>query len=992
MNSDADPATASCGAGTTAGSLDGRRVELTLRSVSESHGFLCHPDVDGDIFFFHADDAEADCFVPGDVVSAVLQYRGGKYRATDAQYCPTPTIHPLPITPDPWTIWLALRGAFSRLAQGEITPRSCRDALARLRQRGTDISECLMEWRPTGSHNLLQSFRDVTDRLGSARLGAARERLAALRQRLGVGASLEAIAMLEYLDRAIAFRSPSEVAVRPTEATEASAPAPRPGPTGQPAAQREAPTPIPLFVGGLSRTATLQNVLDLLLPLDPAAKVHLHPVPPTAGAPRSAKVVVSADRAAEVARRLDGMELDGWQLRVRPWLATGQASRPAGRGAKAQATTHVRTATDRTALQSLSATSRSLRSASGFAVDATCLTIYVDEGWPQSAGGSAHSRIGVIAGIVWIGDRPDPGILPLIRTHLDPMTERPVCLQRLLQCSRALPFLMPISAAGQVAQNEYPELLRTAVAVLLGWVLPQEGSKCRVRILAERIQGSEEGTQRTEYFRGLIAGLKGSQTAGRFARWDVEEVRWTGKNDEYVPYGDLVAYLGASAEGGQVLAEAARVHEWPGYVQLSTRLLPRLVELDAAEATGFAEALIALVREQRGTRLCQMVVDGAVRRAQDNPGLATAVVAALERAYEQKERNLDELRAVSRPFLEGLPAPAEKAHPRLQLLRSVLELQDANHHGDPERAYAAAACYEARRDRLAPHDRELCAYADLNLAVHYNDRFESEVAQLISAGVVESPGFDYLSPVMRGRAMSSLGQAYAIAGMASEADAWFGEALRTFTESGLPERDVQTEVSQTGVYRAINALDGELPTALQLVESVGGPLSDAARQLAAIHERKYDYQHHLFLRSLWAMPDKREATAAYLAKRSRWHHDQQHPWELIALYRGLLLWRTEGGAETDEASVFWFRQGIEVATAPHHGAVLRLIGATIATVAACCHEGDDFGATAHGLLDGIGKCIPGADAALTSLRAVLDRGPQPEAISEALGSLPFNYR
>ena len=115
----------------------------------------------------------------------------------------------------------------------------------------------------------------------------------------------------------------------------------------------------------------------------------------------------------------------------------------------------------------------------------------------------------------------------------------------------------------------------------------------------------------------------------------------------------------------------------------------------------------------------------------------------------------------------------------------------------------------------------------------------------------------------------------------------------------------------------------------------------------------------------------------------------QHPWEIIALYRGLLLWRCSEDA-ADAPAATGLRRGIAIATARQHGAVLRLIAAVIAVAGACCVPAEaDFIASAQELLGDLATRLPNAAESIAALRAILDRKP---AAHEALAVLPFNYR
>ena len=62
---------------------------------------------------------------------------------------------------------------------------------------------------------------------------------------------------------------------------------------------------------------------------------------------------------------------------------------------------------------------------------------------------------------------------------------------------------------------------------------------------------------------------------------------------------------------------------------------------------------------------------------------------------------------------------------RMRLLWILPAFQDANHDGDPGRFRETLNNYFLLREAAPESDRELTAYTDLNMAVHFADRFSS---------------------------------------------------------------------------------------------------------------------------------------------------------------------------------------------------------------------------------------------------------------------------
>ena len=212
----------------------------------------------------------------------------------------------------------------------------------------------------------------------------------------------------------------------------------------------------------------------------------------------------------------------------------------------------------------------------------------------------------------------------------------------------------------------------------------------------------------------------------------------------------------------------------------------------------------------------------------------------LERKWTTKDR-------VVPHFLKEIPPDRFKERPRLQLLRILIGFQHANHNGDPDLATALVDRYHSLRPRILELDRDLCAYADLNLSVHHHDSFEFDKALSLVDGWINDPLFQALSVMNRGRMYSSRGQSLALLGRNQEADEAFARALSIFSaESAL----LASDIAQTKTYQAMNALDHDAPSAVSLVEGLLGKfLITTALNLMALLERPF--AAHLFLKALW---------------------------------------------------------------------------------------------------------------------------------------------
>lgn len=620
-------------------------------------------------------------------------------------------------------------------------------------------------------------------------------------------------------------------------------------------------------------------------------------------------------------------------------------------------------------------------------------TIYIDEAWPGAIQNAVKPRNeGVIAGLICHGNSSvcfkD---LPEIKTHsYGNLKSAKEYLVKLLSCNKCLPFIFPIylSDESEQAIAHYDLLLQQAIKLLLGWVLPKRSTKARLHIYLERIGGHHPGENRTEFFAGMLA-----ENPRRYGKWILDTVQWTDKEFGYIPYADLLAHMTLEhTERSRALGDLVDYKNLPGYVPLSLELIPRLERLEHLETSANLEDVLDFAMETGASPFGRLVLSDIATRLAQCPDLQQRLLDTLENRYQGKVRDLNGLRrqfAIARQLIPSLP---EVAAPRMRLLWHLLALQDANHDGDPERIRQSASAYLAERTALRDADRDLCAYADLNLAVHYADRFEFNEAEVTISEWVDDPLFPALSLRQQGRMYSARGQYRAMHYDAPAAEDCFVKALAAFQQATLTAEERTREQEQTRIYRAINALDGGLPGALEHTEIVLGPVADAARTLASDGSVKNQYRHHLLLRALF-QGDEAVAAArtAYLDQRAQWQDGApQHPWPLIHLYRCLLFCSQENANdETLAAARSRFDLALLITTLETHGATVKLIGAMIATIAACCFDDNRYVDNARKLLDEA-RVLPAADFVIDELAEVLTT-PEPAAINRALAALPFNY-
>ena len=544
-----------------------------------------------------------------------------------------------------------------------------------------------------------------------------------------------------------------------------------------------------------------------------------------------------------------------------------------------------------------------------FSKDASHIRIYLDETWPGTQD-KEYGDIGVIAGIVWAGTEPDYSELPKIQTHIRTRSagEFRKVIDRLLNCRRALPFIFPITKR-DITLTDYPWMFRIALQTLLGWILPQNGRPCEVEIFAEGIgqSGMSPGVNYASSFQEMCNTIRCTSGKGRMSRWHIRGVSSmpeddAGKNFEYIPYGDAVAYLAVPTEkarqyGGGFDAERT----FPGYVPISQELLNWLNQLDTFSPKGYAETLFEFAKEHHKTKLYSFIVNEAVEHAQNDADFRDALFDELEDMFSRKERDLAILSSLTRILVKRFPVELFDGSPRQKLIRLLVELQNANHSGRPEDAAACVEKYRLLRDRLIEDNRELCAYADMNLAVHYNDLLDFGKAASICRPWEQDPSFDYLGLRIRGQILSSIGQGYAFAGDFVRGYEYFRKALKVFGN----RQDFADEIDQTAVYCALDVLDNRyFPQALRMAEAVFR--CEFAEAVGKYADDLYrPFHHHLLVKNLFFNPEAERYIPLYLARRDTWQNKPQHPWELIELYRILLLHRQDPAAAKERTEALW---------------------------------------------------------------------------------------
>lgn len=648
---------------------------------------------------------------------------------------------------------------------------------------------------------------------------------------------------------------------------------------------------------------------------------------------------------------------------------------------------------------------RSVKFADSMATD---IVVYLDEAWPK------HGRYGVIAGVVWLGQRPDPNLLPLAPQHLrlqkDFDGKAVDFITRLKDCPHAIPFIFRFTPTGNRAPTDaYEEMVHESLLMLLGWILPTRlpvanRKPTGVRIICEAIGADHHGGRKqTDVLRGLILQAA-RRDPTRFERWAITELRWVQKTEAnpktfnswevldqgYLGYADLLAYLtlGEESPNARVLAELSNPDEWAECLTISPGLA-NLMEQVHITAPAFPGDFLSKMAVNLGRPLIDRTLDSLREKWQDDTDAKARILAELDARYVGKVRDLT---ALSRQFevvrrtVGKLPPDAPR---RLRLIEMALRLQMSNHFGDPVALAGLEEDYgDLRRRALENGEADLVAHVDLNLAVCASDRFEPEQALLIVEDLFEEE--PRLSLLSRAKLHSARGQYLSMTGDHEAARDAFNEALGLISKADLTEEDRGADWDQTAIYRAFNAIDAGFPDAREQVEEV-------IRKGGIEPTLKNQFRHHLWLRFLFSEPGLAEDRKAYLDQVSDDVLDR-HPWQLIAMYRGLFA------AELDRAedAVKWFNRSLEIALGSMHGATLRIIAAVIATLAWRETGEEAFKEAASKIINGgweavvpnltLTEALPTTAFIVEELEKALHKDEPCFRSEEILGLLSFNYR
>ena len=620
-----------------------------------------------------------------------------------------------------------------------------------------------------------------------------------------------------------------------------------------------------------------------------------------------------------------------------------------------------------------------------FVLTSDTIAIFIDE----VELGTAH---GAIAGIVWNGSEADHRVLSHIGTH----RRSPEPLRELLGCAKAFPFLVPVrGAAGAPAR--YLPMVRTALQLLLGWLLPLPQRPTRVLVFLERYGEYDPGDDLTPYFAGALDESR-VDFPERFAPWRLAQVGWEGKSFGYIPWGDLVGYWYLARV---VRGERFGGHDCtklPGYMPVDGDGYRRIRAASRIAGTPAVEELLDVARDLAGTELGRLVLRSAASAVAGSATLQERLLDELER--RRRDGDPRQLRPQEAAVRSLIGEPAANAPLRVRLLAMGLGLGS----GDTERAMAAGEAFAAARPRALLLDRELVARIDHAQASAAADHFifTSTAARL--EALRADPAFTYLTPAAQARLLSVQARVLAVDGRYGEAEEGFAAALAlVLDDPGLGDAPRERERERIACWRAMNALDGRLTDAPALLAAaLGHKPANAAVPLATVSGEAAEAErgrHHLLLRGLWFHSVDEAAEDAYLDAYDAWGElPAQHPGMLAGAYRALLLWRDDAD---EEAVAACFHEALVGANDEGRGPLQRLTMAAVAVAAWACVAEDGFRELAERELaaaETVGEGYAEAAQELRAALAAVDELPEdaePEAMEaiadRAITALPGSW-
>ena len=342
-------------------------------------------------------------------------------------------------------------------------------------------------------------------------------------------------------------------------------------------------------------------------------------------------------------------------------------------------------------------------------------------------------------------------------------------------------------------------------------------------------------------------------------------------------------------------------------------------------------------------------------------------------------------------FLEKWrPTGAGAFPPRLRLLWLAAKLAQSNHLGRSPSELSWKEEMEVLSNRLYLEDAPLCCFADLHLAVAQTNAYAFDIAEKTLSRWSQCdpaiPGARYF-----GQVQSSLGQHHAFRGDPEGAVKLFREAIDIFGKLTDPDQ-ARRECDQTRAYLVTSMMDVSNPDrealAREMQTYLGGKvLQKTVAVLARDDSAENKYRHAILLRYLVSGLSAPILANEYRRLESSWAKGKdEHPWELVFFYRGVLTSDAERRMEC-------FRHAADMVSGATDGALKAIHCVILGAMLYEDGENVDVANTLDRESEELRKALPTlGEARLAALRGQLDPATRLAPLDLARAVLPFNFR
>lgn len=457
------------------------------------------------------------------------------------------------------------------------------------------------------------------------------------------------------------------------------------------------------------------------------------------------------------------------------------------------------------------------------------------------------------------------------------------------------------------------------------------------------------------------------------------------KNHPHNSYPDIVA--NSCLARNPISKERLKQSDWKGscFLDNSVKDLRTVLESFYLREEISAEVLQELLAQDNANRtnkhnLFKALLDSFGLEAQFNANIWQKYLNYTMQHLDSKAINISTLYrqvnwlALFQPANFELPA-------KLKLTWLTTKLAEANHRGIV--SDKSEAEFEELSENLFEEDAPLVCWAALHRAVQLSNSFQFKEAEMlvekwksIPAAV---PGLAYY-----GRMLSTFGQHQAFQDNLKEAEIFFRKAIRAFSRLSN-KTDAAHDINQTQAY-LLNVLMDMPDTPEEILEIemskyFAMPLQAAAKELASDNSDAKKYQQHILLRFLANNPQN-PAVKIYLQEQDNWQTAAGHPWQLIILYRALLL------QDDKQQCLALLKDSLQSVQASNPGLTLKFIETVITAIAFL------YDSTYKNKVEELIKELePKLTNISSNFEVLKDHLKNPMKAEELLKStLPFNFR